>query len=204
MTTLASRADVLGFFGEADEAGLSRRVYKSTDCGAWAKFETRFVQTGERKRTWTAFLQKGINGVHVHGAIEDFQPNDVFPATNWSAVLPAAVVPADLPANVREYLTLTAAGTLCNVTGEDFDALATAGGWQTVVAVSPIQKLITFVLTEPVGEERDGFLIGSIVEGSDAEVPPEWLPFPFTSDDLDKAVQNIEAEADRLWQEANG
>lgn len=48
-----------------------------------------------------------------------------------------------------------------------------------------------------------GVLIGSIVEGSDAEVQPELLRWPFTQDDLDRAVRNIDEEADRLWHEAN-
>lgn len=49
-----------------------------------------------------------------------------------------------------------------------------------------------------------GILIGSIVEGSDAEVQPETLLWPFTAEQLDLAVKNIDEEAGRLWEEANG
>lgn len=48
-----------------------------------------------------------------------------------------------------------------------------------------------------------GLQIGSIVEGSDAEVQPESLYWPITVQQLDRAVENIDAEASRLWDEAN-
>lgn len=47
-------------------------------------------------------------------------------------------------------------------------------------------------------------LIGSVVEGSDAEVQPLWLKFPFTQEQLQHAVKDVDAEADRMWREANG
>ena len=45
--------------------------------------------------------------------------------------------------------------------------------------------------------------IGSIVEGSEAEVYPATLSFPFTMQEYEEAVQEIEADADALWREAN-
>lgn len=53
------------------------------------------------------------------------------------------------------------------------------------------------------GLTAGGVVIGSIVEGSDAEVQPKVLLFPFTQEHLDWAVEQIEEEADRLWREAN-
>ena len=46
--------------------------------------------------------------------------------------------------------------------------------------------------------------IGSIVEGSDAEVGPYHLPFPFTMQDYERTMQTVEYEADIYWHEANG
>ena len=55
-------------------------------------------------------------------------------------------------------------------------------------------------------EYRDakGFLtIGSIVEGSDAEVVPRTLEFPFSAQDLARAIADVEMDAEDLWEEAN-
>jgi hypothetical protein len=48
-----------------------------------------------------------------------------------------------------------------------------------------------------------GVEVSSIVEGSDAEVPPCSLAYPFTGDDFDRAVEHVEEVADELWREAN-
>ena len=41
--------------------------------------------------------------------------------------------------------------------------------------------------------------VGSIVEGSDAEVGPRHLEFPFDSDDYENVIRDVETEADMLW-----
>lgn len=48
-----------------------------------------------------------------------------------------------------------------------------------------------------------GVRAGSIVEGSDAEVGPETLLYPFTVADWDAMFERIGKEADALWDEAN-
>lgn len=48
-----------------------------------------------------------------------------------------------------------------------------------------------------------GIKVGSIVEGSDAEVGPIELHFPFTNEQLWDAVQEVNDEACALWDEAN-
>jgi hypothetical protein len=45
--------------------------------------------------------------------------------------------------------------------------------------------------------------IGSIVEGSDAECVPVTLSWPFPHAELEQAIEDIEAQADMLWREAN-
>ena len=49
----------------------------------------------------------------------------------------------------------------------------------------------------------DGIQLGSIVEGSDAEVITDSLRYPFTERQLQETIDYIEAEADMLWREAN-
>ena len=48
-----------------------------------------------------------------------------------------------------------------------------------------------------------GIEIGSIVEGSDVEVGPIFLRFPFTSDELDVTVKEIDDEASFYWKRDN-
>ena len=45
--------------------------------------------------------------------------------------------------------------------------------------------------------------LGSIVEGSDAEVGPYSLEFPFSVDEWDETIAMIEAEAEQYWNEAH-
>jgi hypothetical protein len=49
----------------------------------------------------------------------------------------------------------------------------------------------------------DSVQLGSIVEGSDAEVSTDPLRYPFQSKVFDDTINFIEREADRLWREAN-
>lgn len=48
-----------------------------------------------------------------------------------------------------------------------------------------------------------GVKIGTIVEGSDAEIGPQELRFPFTEWDIDMAVDEIEGEAHYIWMESH-
>lgn len=44
-----------------------------------------------------------------------------------------------------------------------------------------------------------GVLIGSIVEGADAEAPPEKVLFPFTQQELEAAIDRVDQSAQELW-----
>lgn len=48
-----------------------------------------------------------------------------------------------------------------------------------------------------------GVSVSSIVEGSDVEVCPRYLDFPFTAAEWDKAVESVEDEADFYWRRDN-
>ena len=48
-----------------------------------------------------------------------------------------------------------------------------------------------------------GVDLGSIVEGSHAEIGPYSLTYPFTSDDWESAMAQIESEAETAWCDAN-
>jgi hypothetical protein len=54
-------------------------------------------------------------------------------------------------------------------------------------------------------ESHNGmFLVGSIVEGTDAEVTASPVYLPCTADDLDNAVQYVEDETSLVWDQTHG
>lgn len=48
-----------------------------------------------------------------------------------------------------------------------------------------------------------GFRIGTIVEGSDADVGPQEFTFPVTANEVQEWINEMESEASFLWHEAN-
>lgn len=48
------------------------------------------------------------------------------------------------------------------------------------------------------------FRVGSIVEGTDAEVPAEEVKLPCTEEDVDRAVESVEAAANDIWLASHG
>lgn len=52
-------------------------------------------------------------------------------------------------------------------------------------------------------EHCKGIEIGSIVEGSDVEIGPEYLEFPFTDDELEAVIKRVDDEATFYWKRDN-
>jgi len=159
---------------EASERSLSRRVYKDTECGAWATFD----MPGERivdheNQTWTGRYAK-VDGV-------------------WEMLLPLRDgVPCEIsamPQAAKEYFWPS------DLQPSDLDDLAKGAASLT----------LTETIRVPVMAPHAGsFAVGSIVEGSDAEVPPETVFLPCSPEDIDRAIAGVNDEACRLWDEANG
>ena len=47
--------------------------------------------------------------------------------------------------------------------------------------------------------DGDGLAVGSIVEGTDVETRTYELPFPFTIEEYDDALDMVEDEAEEIW-----
>lgn len=196
--TLRTVSDICTHFGvdvNADLSNLeeasrlvSRRVYKSTECGAWAVVEgpgTRCERT--RPVEWTLRFSTSILGTVLHGGR---------PAHG------TYVQAADLPANVREYAQAAGARNVCS-----FELDSIRGGENGILRVTRSLGItrVTCMIDTPVVTRHAGcLLIGSIVEGSDAEVAASPLYLPFTVTEMDLAIDEVDAEASRLWDEANG
>lgn len=194
-------AELLGHFGVENERQLDRAIYKNTECGAWAKLVapgTRKV--GTRVETWTAKIRMSIAGAMCVSVRK--KGGKSMPST-------------DAPRYVQEFLLLDStlpeghqkglSQLMHSVTFEQLRDMPVDGDRIVKNTQSgPLTLFITFQVDAPVMKAHlGGVVFGSIVEGSDAEVWPEELLFPFSADALDRAIENIEEEADRLWHEAN-
>jgi len=184
---LRDRQELLAHYGVDTEERLSRLFYKSTECGAWAQFEERDLVVKTEPQTWVAQLQLGISGVFVHWAKQVVGPR---------------LLPDNLPEEVRFFLQLKDAGYKADLEKEDFEQLSEAN--MTIIPTGSITKVVVFNVDFHTKKKTDGVMFGSIVEGCDVDCRSHWLPFPVSPADIDKIIQEIEDEADYLWQLANG
>jgi hypothetical protein len=188
--------------GDTDEetiARISRQVYKDTTCGAWVdkttvsgpsiprRYVVRFNDSilGPRATGWRFWGEKtGFKGFRIapRSLLSYLDP---FDKHKYKDFIP---LPNDFGRTMAK-----AQEAIDTCTSDEFR-------WLNRSALGAYIASIT--IDEP-GEQYPGIAIGSIVEGSDAEVEPQILKFPFSRDDWDNAIANIEEEADRLWLEAN-
>jgi hypothetical protein len=180
MNDILTPQDVYAHFdcSRPDNESLSRRVYKATECGAWAKM----VEEDEvewKNETWSCDYRK----VDVLWVLHELRA----PSGDVVAL-------ADAPKDVRDYFwpadALSAEGLqegLC-------DAFGDVGSHTAVESLR---------VGYPRGM-RWVFIVGSIVEGTDAEVAPERVALPCTGAALDAAVAAVEAGAEEIWSQTHG
>lgn len=194
MATFNSHEEFFDHLGETwdpkdpkrSEKNLSRRVYKSTECGAWAALvppgrERTATMTERWIFVYLSLLEGPALGLCIRG-------------DEWYAR-------SDLNEDVRNYAEPLGDA----VTWEAFRR-DVRPGQNGVIRVFSMDASMAVEADVPVGlykMTREGVRIGSIVEGSDACVDGATLLYPFTEDEWDKAVADVEAECDRLWNEAN-
>lgn len=160
---------------EDANARLSRRVYKSTDCGAWARFEEPGLRSSGSERWICSCRFYKLDGVWTRGNLE----RDGV-AVEWSTV----------PAEVRDYFWI--------------DGGVGVGEWLDETYPGRVDVTCEATVDVRTWEPHGGvFVIGSIVEGSDAEVWPIEVYLPCEEEEIDRAISDVESEADRLWREAN-
>jgi len=192
---IRSLKDVASHLGANDstEASISHRVYKDTDCGAWVEeVEPGVDEVGKRKETWTALINPSIVG-----------PTVIKTRKNGCR----SMDPLGAPKYVKDYLCMEKTR---HIEGEkNFDEFVDRLHLSPDAVKNMVPRgigiLVTFEVEAPVlKKHRGGILIGSIVEGTDAEVTPRRLLYPFDDTDLDDAVKCIEVEAQHIWNETHG
>jgi hypothetical protein len=163
---------------------LDRRIYKDTGCGAWAKVSQPGTRaTGSHKESWTCYFRK-VDGIWERGMFS-FNGDRVIDSKVPRAVLEYfwppfdSIVPPVTDNGMQEFLTLEAKGR------SSFE--------------------LTDTVDVPVMVAHQGmFLVGSIVEGTDAEIDADPVYLPCSEDDLDAAVKYVEDEATSIWNETHG
>lgn len=194
--TINTLSDLYVLFGsDASFASLNHRIYKDTVCGA---------------------------SISIYGTLPADEASPQARARAMAASLRSTLTPE----YERLLPTLTAAYMLAS--GEERTRIADMdrdfgdGKPEALVAWARTIVPDAFPVTETVLDRvpvvyhnghRDpipasfvltGFTIQSIVEGSDAEVNSDLFPIGTTKAEVDMWIEEMEAEVDRLWDEANG
>lgn len=182
-------ADYLGA-NEATEDSISRRIYKDTACGAWARL--RDVPVSRERQKWTAFFR------WTEGRIEVIE----------GVCCGRVISPADFPEIAVEAVCgLNREGDRWFSKLHDPEEIAAAvhtiWGWEDGTLMVEGREG-TFELSNDAFVTAPGVEFGTIIEGSDAYLDGYTAVFPFDSDVIDKMLDDLESEAARLWEEANG
>lgn len=202
MTTIFNNLNEFAdFYGsKPDEESLSRMIYKGTQCGAWLKvFTTAEVATKER---WAALLAPEGDHVRVDSVKPIKSILDIDNHRDWLTL-------KDAPEEVKVFLSLE---------GDSNIVQGISGGWKGLeeqveyIKNSELNKdmkirlhltQLSFYVNIKKTVEKPGIEVGSIVEGSDADCTPFTLYFPFTEQDFDDHIADLETEANEIWHEWN-
>jgi hypothetical protein len=195
LTNHAELADYMGA-SRVTEDSMSSRLYKDTECGAWLVLLHPKQLLKLRTEVWTMCLRQSIVGPVCLGLRKRGETK---------------LTPEAAPSEVRDFMDLEFCGGHWLVPKsaviEDPWHFFLAGPKDCKVTRRGSRLYVTTKVEVPCsgGEMLSaGVRIGSIVEGTDAEVPPVELRYPFSEEDWEKAVQKIEEGAQEIWNDTHG
>ena len=191
--------DVADMFGADTPEGISRRVYKGTNCGAWAEVVERVEErVEEREETWTAEFRclpsGGTRVTHVRKRGR------------------AQICTCSAPQEIRDFLALPCvhftnstltADELKNINPPDPGVCGTKRIWWRAPDVAYI-TFVTKVKRASPNRWLWKFRVGSIVEGCDQEIDVEEVFLPCAAQDIHDAIQAVEDEAKAIWNDTHG
>lgn len=201
ITSIEDLSEHVGAFADTMRA-ISRRVYKDTACGAWVE-EVRPFPKKMLSQTWRAKLKLSILGITVYS---------LGPCRRTVRV-PGPQGFLRVPAPVLEYLHLRPGSVRMWL---DDNSLENArqcrelwGSLKTDAEQRVTErggfKYVTFRVDVPSKQlNKGGVRVGSIVEGVEEYAKPQELLFPFAEEDWDAAVQAVEDDTKRIWDETHG
>lgn len=189
--TIKTAEDVFNHFGadfdpekslEENNRWLSRRIYKDTACGAWAKVEERPATVCKYAHYSAEYVK--LDGVWTLLAV---RRHDEFTGPPVERVaVPNKQLHGYFWPDAEEMQGYLRAKT--EDTGRHHYE-------------SPVEFL---TWAAPTGEQVLEFVCGSIVEGSDAEVTADPVTLPCSPEDLDATIRWVEDEVQAIWNDTHG
>ncbi len=196
-TTIHTYADLLAYYDAENFAHLNRRIYKGTECGA---------------------------SISIYGTVarEDATPEDIAAAERAGFASARAVEYARILPLVQDAYRAASTEEQARIAAMDEDFYARSNpapfmAWARTVVPDAFPETVTNPARVPVAYHNGrraeipasflltGFTIQSIVEGSDAEVNSDvFRAGDTTTEEIEAWIGDMEAEVDRLWDEANG
>lgn len=172
-------ADVCTFFGarEHTNESLSNRIYKNTSCGAWAKVSEEAML---RKETWIGHYKKGKK----HGLWKC-----VGVRKNGGTWIPLSKAPDA----VREFFWPWENDTTETYISGELDRI--------FEGKTEVKEKAGFNV--PFGK-RLVFYCGSTIEGVDQYADAAPVRLPCKPEALDRAVLEVEREAQAIWNNTHG
>ena len=171
------------------EKAISRRVYKYTSCGAWAKLEES-IPTGKReKQNWRVIITKVGDRYRASNARRESD-------RKW-------VERSQWPKELAEFLSYDAGlDEQGHILDEGTIEFLNDIEWGNVLPVG--QKYFEAELDVYTGGYAPGVSFGSIVEGVEACTEVETVAFPCEEEAIWKALQAVEDAAKDIWMETHG
>lgn len=190
---IKSHEDLASFLGayNSSEESISRAVYKSTECGAWAKLRNDLWQGRTECQQWKIDIRRGIIGFAVVKARRAkgrkwYAPKD----SKW-------------PHELTEFLSSTELGPSGRILDEStVQFLKSEVRWNSNKPIG--RRYFDAEISVRIGKQVSGVEFGSIVEGIDATTDIYTVLYPCDSTEVDKAIQAIEDEARELWDNTHG
>lgn len=201
-TTVHNYSELAYYFdvNHPTEELISRKLYKLTNCGAWLQFSKFENTVANVKQRWHFMLNP-----HWNRDRESIPVHSVKAGGSWNKGKREWKAPSEagIPDAVSEFLQI--------VTDRANNYYMTDISWNQLqdIAVKRANvwvhgTVLTVYLSVPVTKTVLGITIGSIVEGVDFDASPVDLQFPFTIEELDKAIQSVEDECEYIWQQTHG
>lgn len=189
---------------DASKERLDRWIYKGTDCGAWLAIVAPGPKTVRTMDMPVYFSYEPVDGGFrlLEACFYGSLPEGI--------IREACDAGLDHPTWKIDLEGLDASWAFQAACVDPETRMADEGGREFLATCESCDDLAPWIgdlggYEIPTGENHlGGIRVGSIVEGSDAEVTADALMFPFTLADWDQTIDWVEGEVEVLWNEANG
>lgn len=172
---------------DQDIESISRRVYEDTEDGAWVDTWDKPVH---HPLTFKIGVKDTAEGPQVISWCQRGRP--------YKMDRPHGLMPPEL----ERYLCLNTSHIIQDMLFDRLPGLPLDDILKAVEVRGPGDIVLT-VRVNCVVRHDPCIVISSVITGTDTHLSPEYLTFPFTGTEFDKAVKNAEAHTN-LWNTTHG